>query len=478
MSNQQSFAGADVTVPLRAVVDRPGLALEAVRETLRPGALDLPVRWAHVSELRDPAPYLLGDELLLTAGVNLPGEQREVDRYVRGLRAAGITALGFGVTPPIHEELPRALRRSCARHGLPLLVVPVETPFLAISRAVSVALGEASRRDERRIAEAREALTRAASSGLGEVVRGLAQRLSGWVAMVGGADGVPVAEVRAPLPFPTELSALLGRLWSGTGIRSATTELADGTFVVAQPAGPAHLLVAGRRTRFENAERMIAGVGAGVLGLVARSGVATLGSALTSLLLGETRPADVLRTLLPPGEYRVVAGVSEGREPDHDWLRDKLGTPLVADGERFTAIVSVMPDLDELRAHGRLAVASAPVAPEEIADAARETTVLLERARAAGKPIVSGAGLDAVVPTDAAKAFAARTLAPLAGRPELVETLRCWLAHHGGWDRTAAALGVHRNSVRHRIAQAGRLLGTDLSDPEQRMQLWFALRWA
>src|SRR2546423_13199816 len=92
-------ASTEVNVPLRAVVGNRELALDVVPETLRPGALDAPVRWAHVSELRDPAPYLVGAELILTAGVNLPSSVGEVGRYVRGLRDAGVTALGFGLTP-------------------------------------------------------------------------------------------------------------------------------------------------------------------------------------------------------------------------------------------------------------------------------------------------------------------------------------------------------------------------------------------
>jgi len=93
-------------------------------------------------------------------------------------------------------------------------------------------------------------------------------------------------------------------------------------------------------------------------------------------------------------------------------------------------------------------------------------------------------GLAAMVGPAAGADFAARLLAPLRelerdrpGEP-LVDTLRTWLANHGGWDRTAAALGVHRNSVRHRIARVERHLGVDLADPETRMELWFALRWS
>jgi DNA-binding PucR family transcriptional regulator len=48
-----------------------------------------------------------------------------------------------------------------------------------------------------------------------------------------------------------------------------------------------------------------------------------------------------------------------------------------------------------------------------------------------------------------------------------------------GIGRTATtALGVHRNSVRHRVGQVERVLGVDLADAETRMELWFALRWA
>src|SRR6185369_2356277 len=87
MAKMPDSLSTEVNVPLRDVVGNRELALEVVPETVRPGALDLPVRWAHVSELQDPAPYLLGGELILTAGVNLP---ERIDRYVRGLRDAGV----------------------------------------------------------------------------------------------------------------------------------------------------------------------------------------------------------------------------------------------------------------------------------------------------------------------------------------------------------------------------------------------------
>ncbi|QFU91385.1 PucR family transcriptional regulator [Amycolatopsis sp. YIM 10] len=496
MSRNSETFGTPVNIPLRAVVGNSELAVEVVRETLRPGALDLPVRWAHVCELRDPSPYLLGEELLLTAGVNLPSEQAEVDRYVRGLRAAGITALGFGITPPMHEELPETLRRACARAGLPLLVIGVRTPFIAVNRVVAVALAEATQREQRRITQAREALTRAAAGGLAELARELAKHVSGWVALVGKRDAL-AAEHEVPSPFPPELAGLFARLRGGSGIRSATTELPDGTFVVAQPVYPqataSHLVVVGRRERFEGTDRAIVAVGAALFGLASRAGsdTAGLGGAVTALVLAEHPPAAPLAELLGEGDYRVVAGMAHGAGPGdvaagYDWLRTRLDTPLVElkPGPRFTAVVRTPPDaraLEELLAAGWLVVVSAPHPVDRLPDTTAELAALEQRALVLGRPVLAdGSGLAALVPPGHAADYAERTLAPLRalGDEGLLDTLRTWLAHHGGWDRTASALGVHRNSVRHRIARVERVLGVDLADAETRMELWFALRWA
>jgi DNA-binding PucR family transcriptional regulator len=122
---------------------------------------------------------------------------------------------------------------------------------------------------------------------------------------------------------------------------------------------------------------------------------------------------------------------------------------------------------------------------ERLAGALAEADLLLAKAHALGRPTLAGTDRLAdpadLVPPDVGAEFAARLLDPLhrLDRADLLlDTLRTWLAQHGGWDRTAAALGVHRNSVRHRIGQIERALEVDLADPEVRMRLWFALRWA
>mgnify|MGYP003346771681 CR=1 FL=1 len=60
----------------------------------------------------------------------------------------------------------------------------------------------------------------------------------------------------------------------------------------------------------------------------------------------------------------------------------------------------------------------------------------------------------------------------------LLATLHTWLSCHGSTERTSTILGVHRNTVRHRLTQVATLLDADLQDPETRMTLWFALGWS
>jgi purine catabolism regulator len=53
-----------------------------------------------------------------------------------------------------------------------------------------------------------------------------------------------------------------------------------------------------------------------------------------------------------------------------------------------------------------------------------------------------------------------------------------YLRHRGRWENAARDLGIHRNTLRHRIGVASRVLGADLNDPDVASRLWLALRAA
>ncbi|WP_017204585.1 helix-turn-helix domain-containing protein [Microbacterium algeriense] len=68
-------------------------------------------------------------------------------------------------------------------------------------------------------------------------------------------------------------------------------------------------------------------------------------------------------------------------------------------------------------------------------------------------------------------------LAPLReGGGELLTTLSSYLDHESGIAATAAALGLHRNTVAVRVRRVQELLGIDMSDPEARLALHLACR--
>lgn len=102
----------------------------ALKLTVRAGEdrLDVPVRWAHVSELADPVPYMEGGELLLITALKLDAEDPEaMRRYVKRLAGAGVVGLGFAVGVN-YDEIPGALVEAARDEGLPLLEVPRRTP--------------------------------------------------------------------------------------------------------------------------------------------------------------------------------------------------------------------------------------------------------------------------------------------------------------------------------------------------------------
>lgn len=117
------------------------VALDAVRSG-RPvvlasaDRLSAPVRWVHVSELADIAHLLRGGELVLTTGIALPDGADGLRQYVADLAGVGASGLVVELGRRFTGELPRALVAAAERHGLPLVALHRETPFVRITEAV------------------------------------------------------------------------------------------------------------------------------------------------------------------------------------------------------------------------------------------------------------------------------------------------------------------------------------------------------
>ncbi|MFE9768522.1 PucR family transcriptional regulator [Streptomyces sp. NPDC005808] len=168
----------------------------ALKLTVRAGEerLDVPVRWAHASELADPVPYMEGGELLLITALKLDADDPEVmQRYVKRLVGAGVAGLGFAVG--VHyEEIPKALVDAAEEEGLPLLEVPRRTPFLAISKAVSAAIAaDQYRAVTAGFAAQRELTRQALKDGPEGLLSSLAGQVDGWAALYDASGAVVAA---------------------------------------------------------------------------------------------------------------------------------------------------------------------------------------------------------------------------------------------------------------------------------------------
>lgn len=515
----------DLTVPptpptppvlLSALLAREDLGLRQIAGPSDPG---IAIHWAHTSEMPDPYPYLLGGELLLTAGVHIPDAVSSgtyFDDYVARIVEAGGVALGFGVAP-VHDTVPRALVAACDHYDLPLLEVPPPTPFSRVARAVWQLMAQARLAELRRVTEAQQSLAAAASrpDPVPSVLRQLAQRVGGRAVLFGpdgteiagagrGASGVdarealtglaqvvrptgsasPTASPSSTAPTPTPADSAPPNRPAPT----SATETVPGAHLAAYALGTGQGFVLGvAAPQRAPGDHTIASVAAVLLSLLtgehqSRTG-ADRSSALVRLLLGAA-PEDVA-SLLGGDRWVVVHARPDTPDPDPDpvaasALGAALGSTLI---DRTPEVVRVLLPADREPAPppGWTLGVSAPVTPEEWPAADTQASRALARARATRTPLVrhgsSGrAGLDELVPHDEAEAHARTLLAPLAAHRALTETLRTWLSLHGSWDRTAVALAVHRNTVRQRIARCAALLETDLDDPDVRMELWFGLR--
>ncbi|MGW7252371.1 PucR family transcriptional regulator [Streptomyces decoyicus] len=192
--------------------------------------LDVPVRWAHASELIDPVPYMEGGELLLITALKLDAEDAEATRrYVRRVAEAGVVGLGFAVGVN-YEGVPEALVEAAREQGLPLLGVPRRTPFIAISKAVSAAVAADQYRAVTAGFEAQRELTRAALSAEGpaELLARLAAHLDGWAALYDASGAVVAAAPDWAARRAARLTDDVGRLRERPAPASSVVSDTDG----------------------------------------------------------------------------------------------------------------------------------------------------------------------------------------------------------------------------------------------------------
>jgi purine catabolism regulator len=224
---------------------------------------------------------------------------------------------------------------------------------------------------------------------------------------------------------------------------------------------------------------------------------------LELLLAGERqlvqRPARELWGDLPAEPLRLVvlAAAADMRATAADLLEAeaRLREGAVAYADIGHALAAVVHDGGDAlkwftnlpqRLDGLHIGVSDPTGYADLATAFRQATRAADVGRHLGQEVtwfakVAGPGLLRLVEAEHAHAFADSLLSSLeqhdaTGRGDLITSLTVWLEHHGQWDPSAARLGVHRHTLRHRLRKVEQLLGRSLDSPDVRAELWLALR--
>jgi PucR family transcriptional regulator, purine catabolism regulatory protein len=98
-------------------------------------ALTRPLTGAHAIELEHPAKWLDAGWMMLTMGVRLRNKPQAQRELIAELQDLGVSCLGFGVGVSV-KSVPPALLEEARLREFPVVLVPEETQFRDIARAV------------------------------------------------------------------------------------------------------------------------------------------------------------------------------------------------------------------------------------------------------------------------------------------------------------------------------------------------------
>ncbi|MDA8436669.1 MAG: helix-turn-helix domain-containing protein [Actinomycetales bacterium] len=492
---------------IRDLLDEPALGLELLVD----GDLDREIRWVHVTELADASPYLVGDEFVLTAGV-WRGRRHSAEGFVRALHSRDVAGIGYGLLVG-DDGVPAAVRKACKEAGVPLLVVPLSTPFVAISQwfvdRLAADREQALRETLRLTADLLVAAEQpSADSALSSVAR-LLRRSTGHDVWIADDAGHLLARAGAAPDSPTRQRAALAAAHGRTEI--------DGWVV--QPVGsgrtPAAVIAVAVDDTDDLQVRSRIDAARPVVGLVlareraVKESERRLAGEVVSLVLGRQVESAAARMpyygLDPDGSLLPFVCAVADREHALDsaerWLEDTDVSGVVAlRGDELMLVVDGRPFRDSA---GAVAAASAlaqrvgaiAVGTGSVADdvsGLRRSLVQARQACELGRRRGGGAVVShdltgshtlllALQDQDVLDAFRESLLAPMEDYDaqhgsSLVATLRTFLDTGGRWQETADLLHVHVNTLRNRLERVESLTGRRLDSTPDRVDLWLALQ--
>ncbi|MEV6415871.1 helix-turn-helix domain-containing protein [Kribbella sp. NPDC051718] len=487
------------------------------------GAYDRPIGRIITTDLLEPGNYLNGGELVLT-GLVWRRSAKDSETFVASVAGRGATTILAGKA--LLGEVPADLLEACRRHQVTLVEVPTEIAFADVTEYVAAAgsAGTGARLSASLVRQRQLLSAIASGRSLDELTARISTEI-GHDCRVITSTGRHVVPGPGPLDDDT-LNAITRRFL--TADRTPAVADAAGTSYSVFPIGSGLgnrltawlLVVDGDHTQWARAhvEAVQELCAIAALDRVRRDegrlALRPLVEDALSLVESGGPQAEVATRLRQAGvqvDRPMAVAVAELRDDGpveiaHSLIEDvalTVGPAVVAAG-RDGLLVALLPWTAELpdllrSAFGRLepglsrARLAVGVSGETTVDAltgALEEARFAQRAALSGRTRVSVVTSDevashvlllATVPDDVRRTYAHRVLGPVLEhdrrtRADLLATLTEFLAWSGSWSRTAESLHLHVNTVRYRIERVEQLTGRDLSNFEDRVDVFLALK--
>lgn len=369
------------------------------------------VRWPYVAENASITPWVLGGELVFVTGINQPRDEANLRELVREAHARGCAGLVILTGSPYIGEIPASVLAEADRLGVPLIEQPYALPLVMVTEAIGSALIEAQRLGSSRQQFIEQLLD--GSPDDGALLAWRAERLA-----------IDLSRPRQVLVVQLNGS---GELFRSTTPEAAETRLQDF-----------------RRAVHRQLEAWLAELGAAWPVLIqADQWIALL-------------PADLERN---PGEQRkrieqLLDALNRQAQP----LQLCAGLGAVCPGPA---------DLPRGLGQAREALLAARSFPERLGLCCFEELGVLKL-------------LLAIRDRSLLERFVQDTLGPLlqhdhAHHGALTQTLEAWIQTNGNLVAAAQRLGLHRNTLNHRMRQIRSLSGLDPDDAQHRLNIAIAL---
>jgi PucR family transcriptional regulator, purine catabolism regulatory protein len=464
------------------------------------------IRSVHTTDLQQPGRYVLPGELVLTNGL-WHGEV-PTDVWIGELSEGGAAALGFGLGTP-HGQIPVDLSDACERIAMPLIEIPEDLSFVAISDVVAADHAEDQRTVLRQHLERSRTMLRGLSEGRGiefllEVLRdetGLDAALVSPSGRVLGAIGRPLPAEHARLAaaiarrrtLPSEVEPGLTAFGSTGPTRAAASVLAvwatlseiddEARVVINQVTDHVELESGWRRSE----RQALSGITKEFVDLLRAGGLSSQGFDARGVAVGLDPQRSITVLAFAHGIRDVTAALEAVGGP---FALAPLADSVIAlaqptDGDAIRTAASAIADMG---GHPTLGGGGSGLGATEVARSLSEALMALNlaRGRALGNRVVSHSDLGshamllALIDPAVLSGFREQVLGPVERwdhdhGTELLETLRAFLSNGGRWRATAAHLHIHHNTLRYRLRRVELLTGRHLEEVADRLDVQIAL---